>query len=809
MVAVPVMVGAVLWTASQLAGIAHLGRDDQAVDSPRVSPPFYAAQPLLQAGSLRKEASLKEDFGLPSIFLLNQGSEETSSKYPNVPPESIQASLNYGKDVLGRSSRLEMSLESADVKVLEGSAEHGQLIASYPKKESLRRQGNGLLASRASLHLTHTLCKRFGYKDEKCARFVATIGLGDTEVGKHCDWKKGGENEIIASANLLCHNDSPYRMPDGSCNNLINPALGKTYTGYRRLLFPNYADGIQQMRRSVSGKPLPSARYISTSLAPDSDRPDQVTTLSLMQWTQFVEHDLAHTPSAMMLSKGTSILCCRNDGFPHAPRYQHPSCSPIDIPADDPFYLQHRQRCMNYVRSITTIRPGCTLGPAEQINQATHFLDGSMIYGSDSETQRTVRSFDGGKLKANEHEIETSDGRKSVAFFPSFSEPLDICQGMSIKGHHCYHGGDSRANEHPQLTALHTIWLREHNRLADELAKLNPHWKDEKLFQEARKIAIAQIQHITYSEWLPNVIGSKVHERMFPERLEEETGYNKDIDPSTSNEFATAAIRFARSMMESKIKLYEENREFNDTIHLSNHYNQPFVIEKPGHFDSLVRGMATQNSQQMDLLFTEDVTSLLWKEDKPYGMDIVSLDIQRGRDHGLQPYNKYRELCGLPVAKTFDDLLDVMPKGVVEKLTQLYENVNDIDLYVGGMSELPQEELNNVEDSIELSQEHKPRSSLVGPTFQCIIGEQMLKTRKADRHFYYVVQKNNQATFTPQQMEELKKASLARIFCDNGNDVRMMQPRVFQTPSESNSLHRCDDHTRIPTVNLSPWVETF
>ena len=64
-------------------------------------------------------------------------------------------------------------------------------------------------------------------------------------------------------------------------------------------------------------------------------------------------------------------------------------------------------------------------------------------------------------------------------------------------------------NEQPQLTVIHTIWMREHNRIAKILTELNPSWSSDTVFEEARRIVIAEIQHITYNEFLPTLLGNE------------------------------------------------------------------------------------------------------------------------------------------------------------------------------------------------------------------------------------------------------------------------------------------------------------
>jgi peroxidase len=125
------------------------------------------------------------------------------------------------------------------------------------------------------------------------------------------------------------------------------------------------------------------------------------------------------------------------------------------------------------------------------LNSITHWLDGSIVYGSDEAQLATLRSGLNGLLKTS----ESNEGKELLPLWPSCSEPT------------CYYAGDVRAQENPQLAVLHTIWMRQHNRMARALAVVNPHWDDERLFQETRRIVIAQLQHITYNEYLPAMLG--------------------------------------------------------------------------------------------------------------------------------------------------------------------------------------------------------------------------------------------------------------------------------------------------------------
>lgn len=149
------------------------------------------------------------------------------------------------------------------------------------------------------------------------------------------------------------------------------------------------------------------------------------------------------------------ISCCQ-DGQVSDPRVSHPDCFAIPIPRDDRFLAPFGERCMEFVRSLPAPRPECNFGPREQMNQITGYMDGSNIYGSDANKQQQLRLFRGGRLRE-----QSVRGRSMLPANPN------ECQDTS--GAACFVSGDGRVNEQPDLALMHTVWLREHNRVADAL----------------------------------------------------------------------------------------------------------------------------------------------------------------------------------------------------------------------------------------------------------------------------------------------------------------------------------------------------
>jgi peroxidase len=567
-----------------------------------------------------------------------------------------------------------------------------------------------------------------------------------------------------------CNLNYPYRTMDGSCNNKQNPDWGKSQVALQRILPPKYGDGVNSPRVQSSGLPLPSARLISEKFIPDENRPYANLTLMMMQWGQFVDHDLDHTP-IVKGENSTGVSCCQN-GKPLPSNLRHPDCFPIEIPADDSFYQSFGQRCMEFVRSLPAPRKECNLGPREQMNQITAYIDGSNIYGSSEKRARSLRTGVGGKLITQKN--------RGTDLLPS--NPNECSDPDTPRT--CFRAGDLRVNEQIELAVMHTVWMREHNRIAGELAKLNPNWNDEILYQEARRIVIAELQHIIYNEFLPLVLGPD-YMRTFelqPKQRGHTKIYNPDTDATITNAFSTAAYRFGHTLVQGIVKTFNQFGAVSESLSFEKTQFAPFKVYD--NFDSFVRGLTTQECQRFDHFASEALTNHLFQGSSPFGLDLMSLNIQRGRDHGLPPYNDWREVCGLPKINSWDELTTVMDPQAANILRRLYPSVDEIDLFIGGIGEraLP--------------------GAILGPTFVCIVGDQFARLRRGDRFFYEEVT----ARFTEAQLDQIRKVSLARVLCDNSDEITIIQPLVFQQASFLNQRQPCNSET-IPSLDMRFWTE--
>ncbi|KAK3106080.1 hypothetical protein FSP39_012223, partial [Pinctada imbricata] len=278
--------------------------------------------------------------------------------------------------------------------------------------------------------------------------------------------------------------------------------------------------------------------------------------------------------------------------------------------------------------------------------------------------------------------------------------------------------GDNRVNVATGLTTLHTLFVRYHNMLASQLRQINPRWNDERLYQEVRKLVIAIFQHVTYNEYLHVILGSSIMDT-YGLRSTGHFHYQDHIDASIRNAFSTAAFRFGHSTIPSITKYIFPDRE--TTQPLEDTLMRPtFVNKQKGTFIVHIgRWMTRTTSPPVDrdkilydlehALVSINIFSI-----------VVSLNLQRGRDHGIPPYNKWREFCGLSKARdfsTYGGLEDHSAENAY-LLESLYKNVEDIDLFAGGISE------------------RHVHGAAMGPTFACIVARQFHNLKYGDRFWY-------------------------------------------------------------------------
>ncbi|KAF2353932.1 hypothetical protein FHG87_015313, partial [Trinorchestia longiramus] len=571
-----------------------------------------------------------------------------------------------------------------------------------------------------------------------------------------------------------------YREISGYCNNLENPHWGTGLTTFKRFLLPEYEDGLDAPKfTSKHGHDLPSPRVVSAHVHRDEGLHDHAITIMAVAWGQAIDHDMTLTAETKLPGTEEDPRCCDKDR-------NFPECLPVIVPSEDPFYSLFKQNCISVTRSRPGLTSKCKLGPRTQINELSSYLDGNWIYGNNDAIARRIRLYKGGLLKALP--VFREFGLKDML-------PLKLTQPESgcIRPNNevfCFDAGDNRVNEQLVLAVVHTLFMREHNRIVTELSKINPHWDDEKLYQEGRHIVAAIVQHITYNEFLPMILGKDMMTKhdLILQKHGYFDGYNPKVDATVTSQFITASFRFGHSLLPSTIERWSPNHKYIASQRLSEMLRQPYDLYKGGWCDQYIMGLCNQVAQAMDDAVTQEVTNHLFQEpNKKFGMDLAAINMQRAREHGVPYYNDFREFCGLPRIHSWSDLGGWMANRTVHRYSEAYGHPDDMDLWSGGVSERPLP------------------GSMVGPTFSCLIGLTFKDLRYGDRFWYE--NPGYPSSFTPHQLEEIRKIKLSRVICDNSDDIKKIQVYTMVLPDHDiNPRVPCSSGV-LPSIDLTKWAD--
>jgi hypothetical protein len=447
--------------------------------------------------------------------------------------------------------------------------------------------------------------------------------------------------------------DSRIRTLDGSANNVQHPDWGQVGTPYLRVARPHYADGL--------GKPVdgPAVRYVSNRIFNDVSQnlfSENGVTQWGFTWGQFMDHTFGLRQEV---------------GGENAP---------IGFNARDPLEeFRNDLGAIPFTR--TPAAPGTgTSSPREQINTVSSYIDAWSVYGGTAERLEWLREGPlDGRLSNNGARLALPDGylpRRSSRGNAATAPEMALMGRLMATPDRAMVAGDVRANENLALTATHTLFAREHNRIVAELPRFLP---EELRFQIARRIVGAEQLYITYNEFLP-ALGVTLS----PYR-----GYDPNANAALSNEFAVVGYR-AHSMIHGElepiaspgtyspaqldafraqgIEVEEEEGELVLVTPLNVAFGNPDLLPAIG-LGPVLAGLGGEPQYKNDEQIDNQLRSVLFEV--PVGgnpecldgpslpecfrsvLDLGAVDIERGRDHGMPSYNALRRAYGLPRKPSF------------------------------------------------------------------------------------------------------------------------------------------------------------
>lgn len=612
--------------------------------------------------------------------------------------------------------------------------------------------------------------------EERCQPSVTGFRPID-EVGNNV----GNPNQGIAGQDLLRLSPDAYKPVANGGDGFTTPSL--TYGAPTFIATPRMVSNIVSNQATVLFGPTDINTVDGNGLTDFG-----------YTWGQFIDHDMDLTPT-----QSSGAPAPNKDGINGFPIPVDPFHTGVgtNVPAD-PIVGP-----LPFTRSIFDTSTGITT-PREQINVSSSYLDLSQVYGSTLTVSNALRTGIGGQLKSSpgaDNITGTGDDLLPFNTTDYFNTTELAALGMGddahLPGTILFAAGDPRANETTELTSLQTLFLRNHNQIARQLALQSPgyygftSWTDDNLFNEARKLNIAQYQSVTYNAYLPALLG--------PTAMPAYTGYNSGVDASISTEFSTVGFRFGHSMLNNTVPRDGNNGSSVGDVSLFQSFFNPALLT-PGAIDvfgnaatdigAVLKGDADNTAQAMDVFAVSAIRNLLFFGTSGPGDDLIARDIWRADDHGIGTYNQVRVAFGLaPITDTTLTLTD--PTDSTTFISHGFEQITS-DLHIARLLS----DAFTTGDAAHaasgngflangkfagdinpfmagLAENHVPGSDM-GPLFTRILVDQFTRLRNGDRFFYLNDSFNNR-----EQSILNQGGTLAKIIMGN-TSITNLQQDVFK-----------------------------
>ncbi|XP_077966931.1 dual oxidase 2-like [Styela clava] len=544
--------------------------------------------------------------------------------------------------------------------------------------------------------------------------------------------------------------EKEYPPYDGWYNNRAHPEWGVVDMPLTRRLPSHYQDGVYQ----PSGWNRPNPRTISVELMEGETGKNsyQNKTAFLVFFGQQVVEEILDAQRPGCPPEYFNIPIPKNDSM-----YDRDGTGTVEIPLV-------RSR---YQQAITGYSPNF---PRQQLNEITAFIDGGLTYGVSKAWADALRLLKDKCIDRNastnifSSDPDPTDCRGELASYNDEGRlPVENSIGLPLanpppprdhvlkSSKRFYRLGNPRGNENPFLLTFGVLWFRHHNYLARRVRQSHPEYSDEKVFNEARILNIAIHQRIIMYEWLPIFLGECGNSSKC-QNISDYTGYKSSVHPGITHVFQSAAMRFGHTLVPPGVFRrtaynpdtktceflnttrftagdrhgFEEKHVGNKGLRTCNTYWNSIeaVSEDKNAISALLMGMASQICEREDNIITPDLRGSVFGPLEFSRRDLMAINIQRGRDHGLPDYNTARESLGLERRNTFEEVNPEFfndderdgPK-LLKKFIDVHNgNIDNVDIWTGGLLE----------------------TTKTGPgeLFRAIILDQFTRIRDGDRFWF-------------------------------------------------------------------------